>query len=69
MTDAKVKLRRDFKGQMLCEPCFNNAHYGHKVNYNGKRTSVKFLRCLQGGCECLCRAVLAEQEAKRKAIA
>lgn len=60
-------LRRDFKGQLLCEKCWNGAHYEHKTNkITGRKTSVKISLCLQGGCECHCRELLAEKEKERE---
>lgn len=69
MTETGVNLHRDYKGLLLCELCWDGAHFGHKLNSKGERTSTKFSRCLQGGCECPCREILAEQKAKRKRIA
>lgn len=46
----KGELKRDFKGQLLCEHCFNGFHF----------TKERNCACLAGGCECLCSQVKSD---------
>lgn len=65
--EQEIKLRRDFMQRLLCVHCWDGLHYGFKLNPKGERMGVKVSRCLRNGCECLCVALLEEQEVKRKA--
>lgn len=56
--------RRDYKGQRLCDPCWNGQHYHRKVGRSGKARGGIIIDCLAGECECPCRALLAEQGRK-----
>lgn len=56
--------RHDFKGQHLCDPCWNGQHYHRKAGANGKAKGGIIIDCLAGECECPCRMLLAEQGRK-----
>lgn len=52
---------KDYKGQILCKPCWNGLHYIDGLH-------GKISNCDQGDCECYCRAQLEERLPRRKKI-
>jgi len=57
------KNLRDYKGQRLCTHCWHNYHWC--TTGKGKNARKKSV-CLDGGCECHCREMLAEKPRRAK---
>lgn len=56
------ELKKDYRGLLLCEPCWNNQH-NHK-EWGTKRKVI--VDCLQNGCQCPCVELLHEKHPKVK---
>ena len=54
MNVKQLSKVRDFKGQRLCEPCWNNVHFIHDQTIKAKISNCN--RVLENGepCECEC---------------
>lgn len=52
---------RDFKGQKLCESCWNGCHY-----ITDGVTKAKIANCFGPPCECHCIALLNEKRGRPK---